>query len=113
MTHPSINAASTHSKRTITLSWEQFRSRLRQTLSPVQDRMNGFEIRNRRVAHLICRTIPSQCPFERDLGVLGYTVHVPPLCKLNPLFEELMDLRFRALTYLAEQCNEDITAYIT
>ncbi|WP_199328548.1 Mo-dependent nitrogenase C-terminal domain-containing protein [Anabaena azotica] len=28
--------------------------------------------------------------------------HIPPLCKLNPLYEQLMGWRFRAQCYLAQ-----------
>ena len=56
--------------------------------------------------------IPTQCPFERDISLFGRTiVSIPPLCKLNPLYEELIGLRFRALCYLADDCGEDIGCY--
>ncbi len=51
--------------------------------------------------------IPAQCPFERDVVLFGRKiVHIPPMCKLNPLYEQLVNLRFRALTYLAERGEE-------
>ncbi|MHC5727587.1 MAG: Mo-dependent nitrogenase C-terminal domain-containing protein, partial [Nostoc sp.] len=34
-----------------------------------------------------------------------------PMCKLNPLYNELVYLRFRALCYLVDQCGEDIQSY--
>jgi hypothetical protein len=56
--------------------------------------------------------IPAQCPFERDICVLGRCfLHIPPLCKLNPLYEQLVALRFRALCYLADECGQDISCY--
>lgn len=64
-------------------------------------------------ARRICRLIPAQCPFARTIRVFGRTLlRIPPLCKLNPLYPELMALRFRALSYLADECGEDVTAYI-
>ncbi|MGC8711933.1 MAG: Mo-dependent nitrogenase C-terminal domain-containing protein [Leptodesmis sp.] len=30
---------------------------------------------------------------------------------LNPFYEQLVELRFKSLMYLAEQCGEDITFY--
>jgi hypothetical protein len=33
------------------------------------------------------------------------------LCKLNPLYEQLVGLRFRALSYLADDCGEDVSQY--
>ncbi|MDY7024694.1 MAG: Mo-dependent nitrogenase C-terminal domain-containing protein, partial [Cyanobacteriota bacterium] len=40
-------------------------------------------------------------------------IHIPPLCKLNPVYDELISLRFRALCYLADECGEDITPYFS
>jgi hypothetical protein len=71
-----------------------------------------MEVKDPKIARLLCRLIPSQCPFERDINLLGRTIaHVPPLCKLNPLYDQLVGLRFRALSYLADQCGEDISSY--
>ena len=74
--------------------------------------LNNLEIQNVALAHFICRMIPTQCPFERDICFFGRTIlHIPPLCKLNPLYEELIGLRFRALCYLADDCGEDVGCY--
>lgn len=75
---------------------------------PLRRGINQIEIRNRPLARLICRLIPNACPFERDVTFFGHTVHIPALCELNPLYPELVDLRFRALTYLVDVCGEDI-----
>lgn len=81
-------------------------------LYPVREWLNGLNIRNATLAHLICRMIPVQCPFERDICLFGRTlVQIPPLCKLNPLYEEVVSLRFRALCYLADECGEDVRCY--
>jgi tellurite resistance protein len=54
------------------------------------------------VARLLVKLIPAQCPFERDVVVLGRKiVHIPPMCRINPLYEQLMALRFRCLCVLA------------
>ncbi|NHC34728.1 Mo-dependent nitrogenase C-terminal domain-containing protein [Scytonema millei] len=85
------------------------------TLSPMKSlkqKLDTFEIAHPRVAKLIAKTIPAQCPFERDIILFGRKIgHIPPLCKLNPLYEQLVGLRFRALCYLADCCGEDIQAY--
>lgn len=74
--------------------------------------LNAIEIRDRRVAHWICRLIPTSCPFERSIRVKGHTVlYIPPLCKFNPCYEEVMGLRFRALCFLADTCQEDVAPY--
>lgn len=82
-------------------------------LAPLRDWLDQLEIQDPRVARFLCKMIPSQCPFERDVTIFGHKiVHIPPLCKLNPLYEQLVSLRFRALSYLADDCKEDISAYI-
>lgn len=81
-------------------------------LLPLRYLVNQIEIRDRRLAHLLCRLIPCECFFERDIKLFGNKIHIPALCKLNPLYEEVISLRFRALTYLADICQEDITEYI-
>jgi len=81
-------------------------------LHPLRSWINSIEVQQPTLAHRICRLIPSQCPFERDIQFLGRTLfHLPPLCKLNPLYEEVVALRFRALCYLADECGEDVTCY--
>ena len=81
-------------------------------LYPIRQWLNNFEINNVALAHFICRMIPTQCPFERDINLFGRTIFsIPPLCKLNPLYEELIGLRFRALCYLADDCGEDVGCY--
>ena len=80
-------------------------------LNPVRQWLDKCPITNLQVAHRICKLIPAQCPFARQIKLFGRTLlTIPPLCKLNPLYDELMMLRFRALCYL-EECGEDISAY--
>jgi hypothetical protein len=81
-------------------------------LQPLRQWLDNVEVHNRKLAHRLCQLIPAQCPFERDVKLFGRTLfHIPPMCKLNPLYEEVVALRFRALCYLADECGEDITAY--
>ncbi|MBD2256459.1 Mo-dependent nitrogenase C-terminal domain-containing protein [Pseudanabaena sp. FACHB-2040] len=82
-------------------------------LNPFRQWISHVQVGSPRIAHRIARLIPAQCPFERDIVVFGRQVaHIPPLCKLNPLYDELVELRFKALCYLADECGEDISAYI-
>ena len=81
-------------------------------LKPLRRWLDRLPVDNPRRARWICRLIPSQCPLERDVELFGRTVHIPALCKLNPVYDELMGLRYRALNYLADVCDEDITPYI-
>jgi hypothetical protein len=74
--------------------------------------LEALEIHNPKVAKLLCKIVPSRCPFERDIKFFSHTVfHIPSLCKLNPLYEQLISLRFRCLSYLADECGEDIASY--
>ncbi len=82
-------------------------------LKSVRGWLDAIEIRDPKVARFLCKLIPSQCPFERDVVVFGKKlVHIPPMCKINPLYDQLVGLRFRSLSYLADVCKEDVTAYI-
>ena len=81
-------------------------------LKPLRDWLDNLKISNPRLAHKLCQLIPSQCPFERDLNLFGRKlVHIPPMCKLNPLYDEVVMLRFKAMCYLADECGEDISQY--
>jgi len=81
----------------------------RDLLTPIRYILNHIQIRNPNLARFICKLIPPSCPFERDVKVFKRTIHIPPLCKLNPLFDEIIALRFRALSYLADECGIDIS----
>ncbi len=81
-------------------------------LQPLRKWLDELEVQNRKLAHFIAKLIPAQCPFERDLMLFGRKIaHIPPMCKLNPLYEQFVGLRFRALCYLVDQCGEDIQSY--
>jgi tellurite resistance protein len=79
-------------------------------LKPAREWLDQLEVHDPRLARFVCKLIPSQCPFERDVVLFNKKlVHIPPMCKINPLYEQLVGLRFRALSYLADDCGEDIT----
>lgn len=81
-------------------------------LQPIRQWMESIKINSASLAHFLCKMIPAQCPFERDIKLFGRKLfHIPPMCKLNPLYEEIVGLRFKALCYLADECGEDVTAY--
>lgn len=81
-------------------------------LQPLRQWLDRVEVHNPKLAHRLCKAIPAQCPFERDVKLFGRILfHIPPMCKLNPLYEEVVALRFRALCYLADECGEDVTCY--
>lgn len=80
-------------------------------LTPLRHWLDGLQVHDPRLAHLLVQLIPAQCPFERDVVLFGRKLlHIPPMCKLNPVYDELVGLRFRALSYLADECGEDVSA---
>ncbi|MCM1982166.1 Mo-dependent nitrogenase C-terminal domain-containing protein [Lyngbya confervoides] len=82
-------------------------------LAPVRDWLDGVEVKDPKVARFLCRLIPADCPFERDVVLFGKKiVHIPAMCKINPLYEQLVGLRFRSLSYLADDCHEDVSPYL-
>lgn len=83
-------------------------------LEIVKKWLDNFEIKEENSARRIVKLIPSQCPFAREIRFGDRLLfRIPALCKLNPLYEQLVFLRFRALCFLADRCGEDITQYCT
>ncbi len=77
-----------------------------------QQWLDRLEIQEENTARRIVKWIPSQCPFAREIKIFGRVIlRIPALCKFNPLYEQLIGLRFRALCFLADSCGEDITPY--
>jgi hypothetical protein len=87
-------------------------SRNRDILEPIRQWLGKVKITEPQIAHYICKYIPAQCPFAREVKLLGKTiVKIPPLCKLNPFYDDLMVLRYRAMCYLVDDCQEDVSQY--
>lgn len=88
------------------------RSPANKRLCAILQQLEFLKINNRNIARLLCKSIPAHCPFEKEIKLFNYAVfHIPPLCKLNPLYEQIASLRFRCLSYLTDECGEDITLY--
>lgn len=82
-------------------------------LQPLRLWMDSIKINDSEFAHSVCKVIPARCPFEREVKLFNRKLfHIPPLCKLNPLYDQLVGLRFRSLCFLADECGEDISAYL-
>ncbi|MEO1069881.1 MAG: Mo-dependent nitrogenase C-terminal domain-containing protein, partial [Cyanobacteria bacterium J06638_6] len=82
-------------------------------LKPMREWLDQLDVQDPRLARFVCKMIPSQCPFERDVTLFGKkVVHIPPMCKINPLYEQMVGLRFRALSHLADNLGEDVTPYL-
>lgn len=74
--------------------------------------LENWQIESEQTARRIVKLIPAQCPFAREIKLFNRVLfRIPPLCKLNPCYEQLVSLRFRALCFLADTCGEDITPY--
>ncbi len=71
-------------------------------LDPLKHWLDALNPGDERISSFIVHLIPSQCPFERDIVLFGRKlVHIPPMCKINPLYEQLVALRFRCLGHLS------------
>lgn len=81
-------------------------------LQPIRQWLDNIEVNDADLARFLSSVIPAQCPFERDIMLFGRKIaHIPPLCKLNPFYEQFVGLRFRALCFLVDQCGEDIQSF--
>lgn len=91
---------------------EQPHTGLDLVLDPVRHWLDDLDIKDSRLARFLCKTIPAHCPLERDVYLFGRKVaHIPAMCKINPLYDQLIGLRFRALSYLTDVCGEDISEF--
>lgn len=80
--------------------------------SLLRRRLESVEIHHPNVARSLCKIIPARCPFERKIKLFDRTIlYIPPLCKLNPFYDQLVEIRFKSLSYLADKCSEDISLY--
>ncbi len=81
-------------------------------LDPMKEWLDGLNVKESKIARFLCKVIPAQCPFERDVFMFGHKiVHIPAMCQINPLYDQLVGLRFRSLTFLADECGEDISEF--
>lgn len=88
------------------------KQKFKNPLQPLQQWLDRLQIEEEQAARRIVKLIPAQCPFAREIKAFGRViVRIPALCKFNPLYEQLIGLRFRALCFLADSCGEDITPY--
>lgn len=53
--------------------------------------------------------IPSTCPFERDVYLYKLKLfHIPPICKINPYYKEIVNLKLRAIDSLLLDHNYEL-----
>lgn len=68
--------------------------------------LTSIEIYNSEAAQFLCQIIPTSCPFEQDIKLFDRILaHIPSLCKLNPFYDQIMELRFKSLAYLANETS--------
>lgn len=71
-------------------------------LQSVRQYLESVEIHNPKLARLLCQIIPDRCPFEREIKLGDRIIfRIPPMCKLNPFYNQIVSLRFKCLCYLA------------
>lgn len=86
-------------------------SLVRLPLNIIKKRLENLDISTKETAEKIVNLIPNTCPFAREIKIFNrLLLRIPPLCKLNPFYEDLMMLRFRALSFLCE-IGEDIAPF--
>lgn len=96
----------------MTTSIQNPKHKLKNPLQFLQQQLDRLQIEEEHTARRIVKLIPAQCPFAREIKMFGRVIiRIPALCKFNPLYEQLIGLRFRALCFLADSCGEDITPY--
>ncbi|HEY9810079.1 MAG TPA: Mo-dependent nitrogenase C-terminal domain-containing protein [Halomicronema sp.] len=95
--------------------WDNFKAIKKanfDVLKVLRNRVDEIEIRDRQLAEFLYKAIPAQCPFARDIVLFGQKIgHIPPMCKLNPFYDQLMGLRFRAMCYLVDECGLDLQSF--
>jgi tellurite resistance protein len=71
--------------------------------------LDGLDPADPAVARFLTRLIPARCPFEREIKLFGHKiVHIPPMCTINPLYDQLVALRLRCLTSLEERDTREL-----
>jgi tellurite resistance protein len=54
-------------------------------LKPAKEWLDQLEVSDPRLARFICKLVPPQCPFERDVKLFGRKiVHIPPCASSTP-----------------------------
>jgi hypothetical protein len=82
---------------------------IKRLCQPIQVWLDKVEVTDPEAARLLYKIIPGQCPFERKVALFGQTLfNIPPLCKLNPFYDQLVAVRFRAMCYLVDECGESL-----
>ncbi|MBC7883805.1 MAG: nitrogenase, partial [Anaerolineae bacterium] len=62
--------------------------------------LDAYVFTDQETAQLVFRLIPATCPFARRVRIFHKVIVIPPLCKFNPVYEQLVHLRIRAMAYL-------------
>jgi Mo-dependent nitrogenase C-terminus len=108
---PQSSAIATHSPRATVLP-PQFTAHpahpVTVWLDGVRAWLAAIEIRDAAAARAVCQVIPAFCPFAQEIKLGNRTLlTIPPLCQFNPFYEQLVTLRFKALTYLEVNATTD------
>ena len=82
-------------------------------LKPLRNWLENLNISNPQASAQAVSTDPIPMSLSSAISIyLGARSYIfPPMCKLNPLYEEVVMLRFKAMCYLADECGEDISQY--
>jgi hypothetical protein len=84
------------------------------SLQPIRQWLDSIEVNDPLLARSLDQWIPASCPFEREIWVFNRKIlSIPPLCKLNPFYDQIVALRFKALIYLAGETAQEVNSYIS
>ena len=77
----------------VTQPWKPF--------APLKQWLDSLDLGDEMIFSFVVQLFPSQCPFERDFIFLVacWSLSFPPMCKIHPLFEQLVALRFRCICH--------------
>ena len=71
-------------------------------LDPLKHWLNGLDPGDERISSFIAHLIPFLDPFGCDIDLFAHKlVQIPVMCKINPLFEQFLAVRFRCLGHLS------------
>jgi len=69
-------------------------------LRSVRHWLDALEVREPRVARLLCKLIPAQCPFERDIKLFGKSLSYATVVQAQPALRTISWPTLRSMCYL-------------
>lgn len=61
--------------------------------------MNDSKIMKQRFIEFLATILPDFCPFSRTFDFKLFKITIPPLCTLNPFYQDIMKVKLKRLGY--------------